>query len=734
MTSATDTPLRRSTAGTFFRGRKFFQFDWAQKKQIGAERDLDELNLKRSLLSGVDAACSSPLDPDLIWLFRGDEVVDYRVSKGRPIAAMTSFGSASPATLDAAFLDGISKRKIKDHPIFRVLPADFQAGVTGVVLDPRTFADVGGRQDAPPDVTSASVVVTPTSDGGAVSGGGAIVVASGESALLWHTLRFAAAGKYHASVALDTGTDQGGSGSTWKVGLGTTGEEDEQPRPALDYDVSSPDEIQTLIVTAQADGAALPRVRLTLTLTGPSPATTKIYERQLMLFRGRRPDGGLPFVYVFKGTTGRALFVTSLRTAVAIGAPWTMKAAVDAILNGAGPSADRVYQLSGTTEREHVLSSSSTAFAADVPARPVDAWCRIFSGSLPPQAAVPVLLGSAPAAPGAATPNGSAVVVDPQDLDPPETVVAIPGQHAANVTPDLATWISSLPRCSVSTKGGPWADLVPRMRAFVDRITTAGDLPDFLRTFVAVRVKDGTKELCYYAMPDFLSAGSEASFLRLPLTPLGGQKAVDWLNGQGAELVQTTAKIALQIFTQPGTQRLTYVGMGQDRLATSYSVMHQALIEAERGMRGFVLGALTAGHCKEVVVGSNMPKSKGVLFWGGVYAWNPSDPGVAPAEIRIAQPTIHGDAEGNPRFHPITLAGFFHGEPSHTNEPDHDEYAQARRVIHRWAWMRDTSQSKTWSRKDILDLIKTAPDSNLVAGLPFASPRYPGDFDTVHKT
>jgi len=61
------------------------------------------------------------------------------------------------------------------------------------------------------------------------------------------------------------------------------------------------------------------------------------------------------------------------------------------------------------------------------------------------------------------------------------------------------------------------ADLPPKAReaAIVQEILR-GNIPDFLRTFVTIKVGDG---VAYEVMPDYLAIGTDADFVRMPMMP-----------------------------------------------------------------------------------------------------------------------------------------------------------------------------------------------------------------------
>src|SRR5205085_11592621 len=59
------------------------------------------------------------------------------------------------------------------------------------------------------------------------------------------------------------------------------------------------------------------------------------------------------------------------------------------------------------------------------------------------------------------------------------------------------------------------------------REISRGNLPDFERKFVTIRVKDGNHVAQYQVIPDYLAVGSDEDFVRMPMTPMTAQKLAD---------------------------------------------------------------------------------------------------------------------------------------------------------------------------------------------------------------
>jgi hypothetical protein len=71
----------------------------------------------------------------------------------------------------------------------------------------------------------------------------------------------------------------------------------------------------------------------------------------------------------------------------------------------------------------------------------------------------------------------------------------------------------------------------------------SGNVPEFMRTFSEVVVKENNNELKYFVAPDYLCVGNDADFIRTPMTPITAMKIGSLFN-----CILPTQKMALQIF------------------------------------------------------------------------------------------------------------------------------------------------------------------------------------------
>ncbi|MBP6965221.1 MAG: hypothetical protein KBC96_12535 [Armatimonadetes bacterium] len=126
-----------------------------------------------------------------------------------------------------------------------------------------------------------------------------------------------------------------------------------------------------------------------------------------------------------------------------------------------------------------------------------------------------------------------------------------------------------------------------------------GNLPEFLRQFVTIKVKakdanNRERAVVFQVMPDYLSVGSDADFVRTPLTPMAAQKVAD-----AFDCSLPTRKIVNDISAQ-ATVRLGPKPLGEPRTTVETFIAHNSIVEEQR--KGNPLGKLVAGIKKDVVI------------------------------------------------------------------------------------------------------------------------------------
>jgi hypothetical protein len=158
-----------------------------------------------------------------------------------------------------------------------------------------------------------------------------------------------------------------------------------------------------------------------------------------------------------------------------------------------------------------------------------------------------------------------------------------------------------------------------------------GNVPSFLRALrpVWLGAQDGdapTIRIC--VTPDYLAVGSNADFLRVPLSyPTATRVASDF------GFVLPTRKIVDAIYAQ-SEYHLTPQPLppGPQMRSAAYSSLHQRRVEAQRA--GLPLGALISGHKKDLVLTNRLLQRPDRV---AIYGWHRPDG-------RPIQPlsTVHG--------------------------------------------------------------------------------------------
>jgi hypothetical protein len=146
-----------------------------------------------------------------------------------------------------------------------------------------------------------------------------------------------------------------------------------------------------------------------------------------------------------------------------------------------------------------------------------------------------------------------------------------------------------------------------------------GNIPDFLRQFCKVTVKGedaAGKEhsAIFAAMPDYLAIGSNADFIRVPMTPRTAARVADAF---GCAL--PTRKIVDEVY-RAATVKLEPKPLTEARESPATFVGHNTIIERQRA--GNRLGELVAGIKKDVVVTNRLEEKTGRV---AIYGWHTAE-------------------------------------------------------------------------------------------------------------
>lgn len=158
--------------------------------------------------------------------------------------------------------------------------------------------------------------------------------------------------------------------------------------------------------------------------------------------------------------------------------------------------------------------------------------------------------------------------------------------------------------------------------AAILREIAQGNVPQFSRKFVKIAVRleiDGKEHALEYSVaPDYLAVGSDADFFLAPLSPGAAQKAADSLDcllptRKMVDQIYAAAEVKLAPSPIPPSPAMTTAPVFED---------HNRTIQAQRAATNAPLGALIAGHKKDVVITPRLAESRGKV---AIYGWHKPD-------------------------------------------------------------------------------------------------------------
>lgn len=157
-----------------------------------------------------------------------------------------------------------------------------------------------------------------------------------------------------------------------------------------------------------------------------------------------------------------------------------------------------------------------------------------------------------------------------------------------------------------------------REAAILQSLLVGGD-PVALRSFVPLTLSgtldDRSVSIELRVAPDYLSIGADDDFVRVPMYPETAQRIADARN-----CVLPTTRLVDAIY-RAATVKVSPSPMPDGRRGSNaYYLEHQRRVEAKR--QGHALGALTAGHKKDIVI---TPRLRGHRDRVAIYGWHESE-------------------------------------------------------------------------------------------------------------
>ena len=143
----------------------------------------------------------------------------------------------------------------------------------------------------------------------------------------------------------------------------------------------------------------------------------------------------------------------------------------------------------------------------------------------------------------------------------------------------------------------------------------AGHVPAFLRRLVALRIEARDERGALHravvrVMPDVLAIGTDADFVRMPMTPLTAQAYCD-----AAGFALPTRKLVVETWRQ-ARRKLWPQPLVLERESPRTFLRHHRIIEEQ--LAGTPRGALVAGHKKDLVVSNRLveqPRRVAIFGW-----------------------------------------------------------------------------------------------------------------------
>ena len=149
----------------------------------------------------------------------------------------------------------------------------------------------------------------------------------------------------------------------------------------------------------------------------------------------------------------------------------------------------------------------------------------------------------------------------------------------------------------------------------------AGNIPPFLHQLCPVEVTNvfegATNKATFFVTPDYLAIGSDSDYFLMPLSPQTGQRIADALGcslptRKMVDAIYATAAVKLVPSPIPPSPAMTSVAVFSN---------HNVTVHAQRAeqLAAHPLGALVAGHKKDVVISRKLAGASGHV---AIYGWH----------------------------------------------------------------------------------------------------------------
>jgi hypothetical protein len=163
-------------------------------------------------------------------------------------------------------------------------------------------------------------------------------------------------------------------------------------------------------------------------------------------------------------------------------------------------------------------------------------------------------------------------------------------------------------------------DLAEREQEVITQVT-AGNVPGFLRKLCPVAVTNvvsgRTDSATFYVTPDYLAIGSDEDYFLVPISPGTAQRIANAVHcslptPKMVDAIHAAAEVKLAPSPIPPSPAMTTVPVFSN---------HNAMVRSQRAelLPAHPLGALVAGHQKDVVISAKLGSAPGKV---AIYGWH----------------------------------------------------------------------------------------------------------------
>lgn len=193
----------------------------------------------------------------------------------------------------------------------------------------------------------------------------------------------------------------------------------------------------------------------------------------------------------------------------------------------------------------------------------------------------------------------------------------------------LQNLTSSIPERSFHTlTGSQFVDLVSKMdehqrEQVISEQLLKGNLPNFLRKLKPVKLQQRSKNgrllsATIFVTPDYLSIGSQADFIRVPMNYSTARKVAAQFG-----FILPTRRVVDAIYNQSENHFTPQpLPPGPQMRSIGYYQQHNQKILQQRYSHGIALGELVSGHKKDVVITNRLRRKSGRI---AIYGWHKAD-------------------------------------------------------------------------------------------------------------